>query len=340
MTDERAWAAGAATGIGSLPLDDVDEACRVVVGELPDLPHLPELPGRGPGAGLVGRTVALLVDLHADVQPSGWRLVDRPGRDEERAVAWLRRDLDALEIAAHGWSGPMKLQVAGPLTTAASLERLRGDRAVGDPGARRDLAQSLAEGVGAHAADVRRRLPGARPVVQLDEPGLPVVLSGGLPTASGLGRLAPVDTAEAATLLATVLDAIRAAGAVPVVHCCAAGVPVGLLRRAGAEAVSLDVGQLLPDDLEELAAAVDDGLGLWAGVVPVTEPSGEVPTDAGISRQVLSLWRRLDQPATAAPDRVVVTPECGLAGASPTWARRAYGLARGAAKALGEAAHA
>ena len=73
------------------------EAVATVLGELPQLPHLPELPGRGPGADLVGRTAALLVDLHVDLQPSGWRLVDRPGMDERRARAYLGEDLDELE---------------------------------------------------------------------------------------------------------------------------------------------------------------------------------------------------------------------------------------------------
>ena len=64
----------------------------MVFGELPSLPYLPELPARGVGADLVGRTAALLVDLPVEVQPSGWRLSDRPGRDHHRAVDHLRRD--------------------------------------------------------------------------------------------------------------------------------------------------------------------------------------------------------------------------------------------------------
>ena len=54
--DEFAWPVGAATGVGSLPGTDMVEAIKLVFGELPDLPHLPELPGRGPGAELIGRT--------------------------------------------------------------------------------------------------------------------------------------------------------------------------------------------------------------------------------------------------------------------------------------------
>ena len=65
-------------------------ALRVVLDELPDLPYLPELPARGPGADMIGRGAALLVDLHVDVQPSGWRFVDRPGLDQRRAPSLPR----------------------------------------------------------------------------------------------------------------------------------------------------------------------------------------------------------------------------------------------------------
>ena len=58
-----------ATGVGSMP-GSTDaayaEAVRLVLGELPDLPHVPELPGRGVTAEaarrLVSRAVAGLRD--------------------------------------------------------------------------------------------------------------------------------------------------------------------------------------------------------------------------------------------------------------------------------------
>src|SRR3954447_24657016 len=131
-----------ATGIGSLPGEDIDAALALVFPELPDLPHLPELPARGPGADMIGRTAGVLVDLHVDLQPSGWRLTDRPGIDERRARDFLSRDLDAIEEHAGEYAGPFKVQVAGPWTLAASLERVRGDRALADLGACRDLAAS------------------------------------------------------------------------------------------------------------------------------------------------------------------------------------------------------
>jgi methionine synthase II (cobalamin-independent) len=326
------WGVGTATGIGSLPYDDVDEAAKVVLGELPDLPHVPELPRRGAGAEMIGRTAALLVDMHVDLQPAGWRLTGRPGADERRATAFLRADLDAVEIAAHGYSGPFKVQVVGPLTLAASIERPRGDRALADYGARRDLAQSLAEGVREQVSDVARRVPGAQIVVQIDEPSLPAVLAGAIPTSSGFGRHRAVEPSEAEQLVG---DVARMAGEWPVVHCCAADVPVNLLRRAGVRAVALDVGLLGAQALDYLAEALDGGLALWPGVVPSRRPE-RVPSERDLVERLERLFTRLDADPAEAAAGTVITPRCGLADADAGWAREAYRLVRNAARAFAE----
>lgn len=331
--DGFVWAPATATGVGSLPLSDRDEAARIVVGELPDFPHLAELPARGAGADMIGRAASLLVDLHVDLQPSGWRLIDRPGADERRAASFLGADVDALEIAAYGYEGPLKVQVAGPLTLAASVELNRGGASVSDGGARRDLAASLAEGVASFVADVTRRVPGASVVLQLDEPSLPAVLAGSIPTVSGFGRVRAVDAPEAVSLLSSVVAAVS--GVPVVVHCCAPSVPFDVVRSAGAVAVSLDVSQLAAPDLDALASAVDEGLALWPGVVPSLRPSTP-PSDRELAQRIVGLWRRLDQNPAAMAARTVVTPACGLAGADPDWARRAYVLARTTARAFAE----
>lgn len=331
------WGPATATGVGSLPLEDRDEAARIVVGELPDFPHLPELPARGAGADMIGRAASLLVDLHVDLQPSGWRLVSSTGAgagaDERRASSFLGADVDALEIAAYGYEGPLKVQVAGPLTLAASVELNRGGALVSDAGARRDVAASLAEGVAAFVAEVARRVPGARLVLQLDEPSLPAVLAGSIPTVSGFGRVRSVEAPEAVSLLSSVV----AAAAVPVVvHCCAPSVPVEVVRSAGAAAVSLDVSLLSSAaELDALAAAVDAGLALWPGVVPSLRPSTP-PADRELAQRIVGLWRRLDQSPADMAARTVVTPACGLARADPDWARRAYTLARTTARAFAD----
>ena len=333
MTD-LPWPPGAATGVGSLPGTDPAEAVRIVLGELPDLPHLPELPARGLGADMLGRGAALLVDLPVDVQPSGWRLVDRPGRDARRATDLLARDLDALEEAAQDYRGPLKLQVTGPWTLAAGLELHYGDKAVSDPGAVRDLVQSLAEGTRRHVADVAARLPGARVVLQVDEPSVPVVLAGRVPTASGFGSLAAVEAPVVQAGLADVLAAaVDAGAAATVVHCCAARPPVGLFRAAGARALSLDAALLGGAD-EELGSAVEAGVSLWLGVVPgVDADLGDLGDTV---RAVRRPWSRLGFPPADLPASVVPTPACGLAGATPAYARAALRRVREAARALAD----
>ncbi|MCX6423742.1 MAG: hypothetical protein NTV96_04070, partial [Actinobacteria bacterium] len=60
MSDRQfAWAPVTATGIGSLPGTSSAEAARVVAGELPDFIHVFELPARGPGSDIIGRTATL-----------------------------------------------------------------------------------------------------------------------------------------------------------------------------------------------------------------------------------------------------------------------------------------
>jgi len=318
---------GPASGVGSLPGTDPAEAVRLVVGELPDFAHLPELPSRGPGADLIGRSAALLVDLAFDLTPGGWRLVPRSGIDQRRAEEFLERDLDALYDVADSWVGPFKLQAAGPWTLAAGLERTRGDRAVVDAGARRDLAQSLAEGLAGHIAAVAARVPGAQLVVQLDEPSVPAVLQGGLPTVSGFGKLPAV---EATVVEQELADLIGRLPVPAVVHCCAPRVPLELLRSAGAAAVSFDLG--LVQDLDAVGTAIEAGTHLFPGVVPGTDTN--LPEPKATASRVRAWWRELGFSADDLASAVTLTPACGLAGASPAYARSAMAHVREAAKYL------
>ena len=136
-----------ASGIGSLPGTSALEAVPLPLTTLPGLPYLPELPARGPGADMIGRAFAVLVELYAALAPSGWRFAEHPGKDTRRAISFLGEDLDALEERGEGYAGAIKVQVAGPWTLASTVELRHGDKALSDPGACRDIAGSLAEGL-------------------------------------------------------------------------------------------------------------------------------------------------------------------------------------------------
>jgi hypothetical protein len=331
------WPAGSATGVGSMPGMDPAEALAVVLGELPDLPHLPELPARGVGADLTGRTAALLVDIPVETTPRGWKLAARPGRDQRRAAELLARDLDAAHEAADGWTGPFKVQVCGPWTLAATIELNRSQNpALADPGAVADLTASLAEGAAAHVAEVRSRIPGATVLLQLDEPALPAVLAGSVPTASGLNRVGAVDTTVTCDGLRAVLDATTAFG---LVHCCARDLPLRIMMQAGAQAVGFDLSLLhREEEQDELAEVVEAGLGILAGVVQIPQRpgAGASPAPREPGARLLELWHRMGIPAGGLDRQVVLTPACGLAGASQAGARDALARCREAARLLPE----
>ncbi|MFC5238240.1 methionine synthase [Pseudonocardia zijingensis] len=325
------WAEGAATGVGSLPGSDPREAASTVVGELPLLPHLPELPARGVGADMIGRTAGLLVDLAVEVVPTGYRVAARPGRDHRRAVDLLRGDLDAFDEACEparpGW---VKVQAAGPWTLAAAVELHSGHRVLTDPGAVREFTASLLEGLRAHAAEVAART-GAQVLVQLDEPTLPAVLGGTLPTASGYGTVPAVGRVEAQDALR---DLVSALGVPVVVHCCADRPPVRLLAGIGAAGVGIDATlpvfrgeSALPAALDVLGETWDAGTPLLLGLVPGRDPATR-PDLRAVARPAFELADRLGFDRSRLGALAVPTPTCGLAGATPDWARRAMALVR------------
>ena len=178
---------------------------------------------------------------------------------------------------------------------------------------------------------MQRRVPGASLVLQLDEPALPFVLAGEVPTASGFSRHRSVTPPLAQDSLEWVLGA--AGEAATVVHCCAADVPIGLLRRSGAAGLSVDLAVLSAAAYEELATALDEGARVFLGVVPSTGSSA--PSMKGLLERTLRLLDMLGFGPDEVSGQLVLTPACGLAGASPSYAKGALGAVRAAAAELG-----
>ncbi len=221
---------------------------------------------------------------------------------------------------ADGYRGALKIQVCGPWTMAARIELTRSQEpALADPGAIADLIASLAEGVAAHVADVRIRVPGAQLMVQLDEPALPAVLAGRVPSASGLNRVRAIEEQDAAAGLRTVLATAQAP---VIVHCCAPSAPLRMMADAGAIGAGLDLSQLRRGEEESVAEVVEAGLALFAGAVPALPPpaarpepsaapsdpqrdrAGELLSPRAAAGRVVELWRRMGWPvARPAPAR-------------------------------------
>jgi methionine synthase II (cobalamin-independent) len=326
-----------ASGVGSWPGTAPREAAEIVVGELAGaLAHIVELPARGVGADMLGRAGALLIDVAIDTVPRGYRIAARPGAVTRRAVSLLDEDMDALEEAwetagLRGAGRAVKVQAPGPITLAAGLELANGHRAITDAGAVRDLAASLAEGVAAHRAALARRLE-TPVVVQFDEPWLTTALGGRLTGVTALSPVAALDVTVAQALLDGCADA---AGADVLLHSCASELPWDLLERSTIHAVSVDAGTLRAGDLDGIAAFVESGRTVVLGVVPATTPE-RLPSAEEVAAAIVGVTDRLGFGRSALRDRVGVTPACGLAAATPQWARTAIGLTRKAGEAFAE----
>jgi methionine synthase II (cobalamin-independent) len=192
------------------------------------------------------------------------------------------------------------------------------------------LAQALALGLGEHVAEVRRRVPGAELVVQVDEPGLPAVLAGAVPTASGWGKHRSVDGPGAVELLSLVTTA-----APTIVHCCAARPPIEVFTKAGATGVAVDIGLLNHAAWDQIAVAAEAGKTLYAGLVPTT---GAIPNPEQAADPLVRRWRDLGLDPELLK-KVVITPACGLAASpSPADARSRLDLLRRTADVVAEAA--
>ena len=199
-------------------------------------------------------------------------------------VTWTRS-----RSATDGYAGALKIQAAGPWTLGATLELATGHKVVSDPGAARDLTDSLAEGLRLHVAEVARRVPGATVVGAVGRAGAATRCC----WAGSRRRRATEPSGRSvrpwcAQALTQVLEVVPAGGRV--VHCCDADVPLGLLREAGADAIASICAVLTTADYDALGRGGRRGLSLWLGVLPALDG----PIDATAARDALvGLWRSL-----------------------------------------------
>lgn len=334
-----------ATALGPWPGTDPVEAAKVSLGLFtsPHLPALVDLPARGVGSDPVGRTAALLVELPVDVQPYGWRFVDRPGADLRRATSALSTDINVLaDVAGAGEIHPedLKIHVMGPVSLAASIHLHYGERALRDYGARRDVAQSLAAGLAPHAEKLKSAAPGAALTLQFDEPEIAAALAGTIPTASGYRTLRSIPVSELRTTWTAFVAAARQAGfaqvAINLAPAAASlagnGVPESVAAEAvswrkaldialecGVDAVALPLTDLDTGHWEQLAGAIESGLRVWAGTVPAS--AGQLPPQySALMERITRPWQGLGLAASSL-NQLRITPVGGLAQLTPVEAR-------------------
>lgn len=324
---------GVATGVGSMPGTDARAAAEIIAGEV-GLVHLPELPARGLGADMIGRSAALLVDMPMDVTPSGYRLRSGGSTMGRGARDMLRIDIDALEEIweTRGLGGPdrwVKVQLCGPFTLAASVEIGGGHKALHDRGAWSDLVDSIAEGAATHAAEIRRRL-GAQVLVQFDEPLLDRVIEGSIAPLSRLDVINPVPSLVVAEHIDALIDVV---GGPVLLHHCGERFPWHTVAQTKLWGVSLDMAHVRSANLDGLGEFLDGGSVVALGAVPSTDPGRELPAEHVVA-SVTEIIDTIGLSHEVFADQMIITPACGLAGADAAWAKQALALATTVAQAL------
>jgi len=305
---------GLATAIGSLPHTDPWLAAEVVLRELPDLPAVPQLPGRDPREGMLAQWLGALPEV--EIAPDG--SVRVAGVSNEAPVCSVTPEahsglLALLDVCNERGVAPgrLKVQVTGPLTLGTALVHAGVDPV---PAFRRSFVLATAWATAIQQL-VARRVPGAALVLVFDEPGL-VQWSRGT---------APLEREVAIDVLS---GALAAVDCISGVHVCGDG-DLGLALESGPDVLGVEVADRVIDE----AVALEHFLGgegwiAW-GAIPTDRPVGDSVEPHW--RRLLELWRALAargcDPETLR-SRALVTPACGLAGYGATQAERMLGLTR------------
>lgn len=321
-----------ATGVGSWPglrcLPAVEEITDILQDAHEYLPFIPELPERGPGSDMIGRSLTF-AGLAATIVPTGWQHTSRFGAEQHRGISYLTEERDAAAEMFARYEGPIKVQYTGPITLAGSLELRSGASALTDASARADIAQSLSDSLATELSRLKRLLPQASWVVQIDEPLLPAAINGRVPTASGLRHLEALPADTAAELCAPVVQAITEAEAKPAVHCCAAAPPIAWFAETGFATIGLDLELLGQKEWEAMG---------WATASGTTFAWGIEPTVMEQARQPWEQWQSIGVRVGAAADFWVCSP-CGLALATPSGSKQALRATVQQANWLTDAVH-
>jgi hypothetical protein len=328
----------AATGIGSVPFTDPEEAVVLILKRLPQVPFWPQMVRLGFREEMGPQAVRGLPTLKVDGAAKAVQVDPDETRDQALAQfyeAVLAGDLDsfALEpeeargffallaaIAAQGNAcQALKGQLAGPVTLAGLVKDPAGKPILYDL----EMTQAVCQGLAGKAAWQARKFRelGKEAVIFFDEPYLSGFGSAYLP----ISREAVID------ILSQTLEAARGFGPVTLgVHCCG-NTDWSMLMEAPIDILSFDsFGYFDSLRLYEKALMKYLGRGGWLawGLVPTGEALEEETGDSLWSRfqaQVQELGA-LGRGPKEILSQALLTPACGMGYLSPEAARRGLAM--------------
>jgi hypothetical protein len=324
--------AGCVTGVGSLPFCEAREAIEFVSRHSAILPFWPQLPRRDLAEEMIAQVVAPLCPyLERIEKPSCWSL--RPGCEAIIEQAFRCDGAALIPEVAQGFfeferwlkagqfsqALAFKGQLVGPVTLASCLSNA-GQPLTQLPGWLEIVTDFLIR----HAIwQIRRLQIAGKPVIMVvDEPALNyAAVRETAPTA------ARVQSDVMRSSLDRLLQAIRNAGAIPGLHCCAP-LAMPLLRELSLDYLSFDVHLVGSDGgLIELARQIlRRGGWLAFGLVSTTHVAGREAATR-LTSNWLDLASKIGD-AAAVARRSLVTATCGLGHSTPETTLAAFHTAQ------------
>ncbi len=309
------------TGIGSLPHTDPHEAVRFVAATCPHLPFWPQLPQRGTHEYMAEQALVPFAGL---VQPlrdtPGYRLKKgvyddllrrmhhtEPQLDAERAAGFFAFEA-GLEAGLFEQAVALKCHIVGPYTLATLFAGIGPDERAALLAALGTYVERLA------CWQLERLARWQRPIVIfLDEPCFPPL---------------PGDTGV--EVVRATIAALRSAGAVVGLHCCAApssAVPVAAMVQTAPDILSFDAFagiEAFCTSREALDFLRSGGIVAF-GLIPTWRDLNHVDPQALFSRWYTAVGGVADAHAVAR--RALITAACGLGLLTRTAARQSFALA-------------
>lgn len=304
-------AAGAVTGIGSLPFKSSAEAIRSVAALSPEVPFWPQMPQRSEQESIVGQGIGIVENL-IERRNDGYGYQVKEGQLDS-VLELLHQSDGALTSANAAGFGAfeegllsgvfdsaiaVKGQIEGPITLAAYL--FHKDRPfLADP--------ALFAAIAFHISQIIRWQ-----IDRLQSVGLPVLLFVDEPALCiDLPLADAVSVERRLNALAATLDSARLCRAYAGLHCCAAR-PLERMCRVQPDIISFDAHEGLDSFFADWHALdfMQQGGTVAYGIIP-TRPGVNAADSATIFLRWLKAASLAGDPQRFA-QRAMITATCGL----------------------------
>lgn len=326
-----------ATGVGSVPFLDVDNACQEIINDFPYIPFWPQFVKRSSLEDMSIQASQGLPLIKLDNDRQSIYIDHRSDNDLiDFYEHFMSEDLNYFQISPEYASGLYKLldlisknpgatgpfikgQIVGPVTFAGSLTDKTGKSALYNS----EIMDTVVKGLAIKALWLVRKMSASdrEAIIFIDEPYL-----------SGFGSaFTPIQREEVIKFISEVIDYLRSKSDVLIgIHCCG-NTDWSMIIETGIDIVNFDAFDYMDFFLlykKEILKFVESGGTIAWGIAPTSSYTGKESVDylkgkleQGINR--LQQWG-IDRKTIS--KRSMLTPACGVGTLEPDIARNIFGL--------------